>query len=121
MCCATIMAASTMAMSAGAVNKNYTIGNVKVNCQSYQYSGNSWKLLTQINQQYGSVSVSGVGKYYINPIQKTKTISKGTGGSAGALYYLRNNYGYGWKNCISQHSYSNRTWTFTVKGTFKEN
>ena len=95
MCCATIMAASTMAMSANAATKYPDFS-------SKQISKSQWELTTGTNKRNCSVSVSGTGKYYKTKTTLGKT-GGGNGGNGGCTYTLFNPYYHGWIEAISDH------------------
>lgn len=121
MCCATVMAMSMMAMSAGAKTTPIPQGNYEMRCTSRQEDSHTWYISTSINKQSAYVSASGTGYYYTT---STPTTTKSTGNgrssdTSGVDCTLYSRYGYGWKYCESTHITSYGTYTWTVKGTHK--
>ena len=115
---AAVMMMGTMVISASAKTESYVTYGTTVYCSSYQSSANTWIMTTSINKANGTVAVSGTGVYYTGTNMKTASINKGNGGNAGVSCNLRNNSGYGWKECRSEHSYGKSTHGMYTTGTF---
>ena len=118
MCCATIMAASMMAIGAGAKTTPIEQGAYTMRCTSYQMNSHTWMISTSINKQSSYVFVSGTGHYYTNRANTKSTGNGRSSDTSGVDCTLYSSYGYGWKYCKSTHSTRNGSYTWTVNGRF---
>lgn len=115
---AAVMMMGTMVISASAKDEVYVTDGTKVYCSSYQSTANTWIMKTYIYAPYGTVAVSGTGVYYTGTSMRTASISDSGIYNLKISCDLRNNYGYGWKECNSYHGYGGSTHSMYTTGSF---
>lgn len=92
--------------SMSAITANAASGTLgSMSYSSYQYSAHQWTISTSYGYANHAVSCSGTGTYYTSTAKTTSTTGNGNGSStSGTSANMYNNYGYGWKKCVSSHS-----------------
>lgn len=96
--------ATAVTASASSTTIKWSDGGA-ITCYSYQSTPRQWYIATSYSIGNCAVYCSGVGTYYTSITRLTATTGGGnSSGTSGTSATLFNNNGYGWKDCVSDHS-----------------